>query len=140
MNTVVFILGLVQLGFLSIIAYYLHQLKKVACECALTKPYQVLYHTIWVLIGVRVFLLAVELNANDMKRTLMPLIVFISLINLVFFITSIYFIIYLYKINCECSKNAFQLIYLIYAIIKVSWIIFAYITLAVLYISLAKLR
>lgn len=134
MNAVIFILGLVQLVFLSLIAYYLIQLKRTACDCALMKPYAVLYQTIWFLIAFRVFLLAVEVAAPDKKRLLTPLVVFMTLINLAFFIASIYFIVNLYKIKCECSKNAFQLIYLIYAIIKIAWIVFAYLLIAMIYI------
>lgn len=134
MNPVLFVFGLVQLAFLVVIAYYLVKLKQTACECALMKPYAILSQTVWFLMAFRVFLLVVEVAAADAKRLLTPLVVFMTLINLAFFLASITFIVNLYKIQCDCSKNALQMIYLIYAIFKVAWIVFIYMTLALIYL------
>jgi hypothetical protein len=128
------IFGFIQLAFLGLIAYYLTELKRLNCECALQPPYKVLYATIWFLIGIRVILLAAQiLNKTPSQSQLFPMAVLLGFITLAFYGTSIYFITRLYTTHCACSPQMLQLVYLIYSILKVAWLIFAYIFLASIY-------
>lgn len=138
MTVVLPIFGFIQLFFLAVIAYYLTELRRLNCECALQPPYRLLYATIWFLIGVRVILLLAQMVNGVSRASLLPMMIVVSFITLAFYMTSIYFIVRLYQLKCGCSPQVLQLIYLLYSIFKVCWIVFLYIFMASLYLSMRR--
>jgi heme/copper-type cytochrome/quinol oxidase subunit 3 len=141
MNTVAIVFSFIQWIFITSIVYYLYDLKKRDCQCALHKPYQVLYIGAWILWVIRTVLIVGELAVGkNLLKLYKPFLILSLLLTLGFYSVSIYYIQHLYRMPCECSQSILQLIYFIYSIIKLAWVVFAVMALMTVYILFRKMK
>lgn len=109
----------------ALIFYYLERLRKERCECALTGDYRALRALVLFLMSYNaaIFILLLLVQSGWMPIPLATtaamlsiLAPIISIINLIFMILSLKYIINLYKISCQCADNGLRLLYLIYVV------------------------
>jgi len=120
-----FIGVIIALTIQALILYYLERLRKEKCECALTKEYSILRTLILIIISynVLIFLLLLLIQSGWLAMSLATTAAILSvvgpimtIINLIFMILSLKYILTLYKVSCQCSDNGFRLMYLIYVV------------------------
>lgn len=118
----------------AVIFYYLERLRKENCECALTGDYRVLRALVLFLIAYNVvfFILLLLIQSGWMPVPISTIALMlsiigpiISIVNLVFMILSLKYILHLYKIACQCADNSFRLLYLIYVVFVLGMIAIA---------------
>jgi hypothetical protein len=111
----------IQLGFLGAIWYYLRRLEKEKCECAFTNDYKILSKLIYVplswtiLVGLVVLLMTVGVVKSIPGTAAVGILyTIVAILNLIFLIISMKYLVGLYKSACACSDNSLRLVYIIY--------------------------
>ena len=150
-RTSTLIAQLIGIGFLSVIYHYLKRLQEEKCECALTPEYITLRRMIIVVLSLVVFLTTVTIilqfvylsrPSNIILISLYIIAVVTTIIQIVFSIISLRYILHLYKISCKCSDNGMRIVYLIYTIFRLiivtfSILVIIFIVLILMYVYIA---
>lgn len=120
-------------AFVVLIYYYLKRLETEKCECAMTKDYVTLRRLVVVVMFLMAFFILLALvfqyiYKNQPSDPIMAAIYILAfamgILDLVFLIISLRYIIRLYKTACECSDNGMRLTYMIYVIVRLALIAF----------------
>jgi hypothetical protein len=121
------IAGLVHIIFFAVIVYFLYRMKVERCECALMDPYNKLYITSIVLLGLRVVMLFASLfvgkefvkySRKHVNLVLAPMVVWtviLSVVYIAYFISSIIYLNKLRTVACTCSDNSMRYVYYLYS-------------------------
>ena len=126
MRQITSIIGLI---FSGLIIYYLNNLEKIGCSCAITPQRNYIYYYTIVLVlfnVVNMFLLP-SMNKNIIKSFLIimgPLALLLLIGGIINVVYTIQFVQDMKQKNCECSKSVFREMMFILSILQIiSWII-----------------
>ena len=142
------VIQLIAVTFLALIFYYLQRLEKEKCECALTPQYKVLRRLNIVVLALVAFLTTITIilqfvylqKPSATILTILYIVAFVtSIIDIVFLILSMRYVIHLYKIACTCSDGGMRLTYLIYSIVRLALFAFSILIILLLVIFLVTL-
>lgn len=134
------ILQSILLAFVVFIYYYLKRLETEKCECAMTPDYVTLRRLVVIVMFLMAFFVLLSLvlqymyknkPSNPILTAIYILAFAMGIIDLVFLIISLRYIVRLYKIACECSDNGMRLTYMIYVIVRLALI--AFVVIAILF-------
>jgi hypothetical protein len=134
------ILQSIFLAFVVFIYYYLKRLETEKCECAMTDDYVTLRRLVVIVMFLLAFFILLSIvfqyiYKNQPSAPILTVIYILAfatgILDLVFLIISLRYIVRLYKIACECSDNGMRLTYMIYVIVRIALI--AFVVIAVLF-------
>jgi len=127
MNNIQIGVAIIFISVFSWFFYYLQSLEQIGCECALDNKRIILMFCIATIIIGRIIAIFTEAPV--------PLEVIVSIVGVVFIVTTIQYISHLKKIKCECSESSARTAMIYYA-----WlVIILYVLILILLIPLVIL-